>query len=392
MGAQVGIIGAGIHGVSAAYHLARTGVDTVVFEKDTPAAGPTGASGGIVRAYYTNPFLADVAREAVEFFGAFAEHTGGGTADYHRTGGLYLHAEQDRDQVGLASALLSSVGTANHVVEPEEIAAIVPGIVTDDVGLGLWEDHAGHADPYATTRSLAAAARAAGARVLSHTAVVGIAETSSGVEVATGDGATHEVETLLVAAGPWTGRLLAGIGVDLPLAAERHVVASLKQHPEEAESLVGVFLADFVGGYWSTPQGGSVYTVGPISGVGLEAVPTYVDPDAPLARISDEEFAWLADRAGRRVPGRARSSRSGGWSALLDVSPDHQPVIGRVAERVYVDAGTSGHGFKIAPVLGRYVAELLTGTPDPRIEQFSPDRFAAGLRVSAGIGAARVLG
>lgn len=53
---DVGIIGAGIHGASAAYHLALRSARTVVFEKDVPAGGPTGRSSGICRAYYTNEF------------------------------------------------------------------------------------------------------------------------------------------------------------------------------------------------------------------------------------------------------------------------------------------------------------------------------------------------
>lgn len=53
---DVGIVGAGIHGAAAAYHLSAKGLRTVVFERDAPAGGPTGESSAICRAYYTNPF------------------------------------------------------------------------------------------------------------------------------------------------------------------------------------------------------------------------------------------------------------------------------------------------------------------------------------------------
>jgi glycine/D-amino acid oxidase-like deaminating enzyme len=75
------------------------------------------------------------------------------------------------------------------------------------------------------------------------------------------------------------------------------------------------------------------------------------------------------------------------------VSPDWQPVIGEIADGVFVDAGTSGHGFKLAPALGRHVADLVTGAgADPGLGQFDPGRFAEDRGLDAGYGAARILG
>jgi glycine/D-amino acid oxidase-like deaminating enzyme len=67
-------------------------------------------------------------------------------------------------------------------------------------------------------------------------------------------------------------------------------------------------------------------------------------------------------------------------------------VIGEIAEGVFVDAGTSGHGFKLAPALGKRVADLVLGTPDPGIAQFHPRRFKAGDLLSAGYRESRILG
>jgi glycine/D-amino acid oxidase-like deaminating enzyme len=62
---DVGIVGAGVHGASAAFHLASRGVKPVIFERWAPAAGPTGRSSAVCRAYYTNPFLARAARDSI---------------------------------------------------------------------------------------------------------------------------------------------------------------------------------------------------------------------------------------------------------------------------------------------------------------------------------------
>jgi glycine/D-amino acid oxidase-like deaminating enzyme len=84
----------------------------------------------------------------------------------------------------------------------------------------------------------------------------------------------------------------------------------------------------------------------------------------------------------------------GGWASLYDVSPDWQPTIGEVAPNVFVDAGTSGHGFKLAPALGRHVADLVSGASDvdPGLVDFDPVRFERGSALAAGYGDARILG
>ena len=102
----------------------------------------------------------------------------------------------------------------------------------------------------------------------------------------------------------------------------------------------------------------------------------------------------MAERAIRRVPRLEASEPRGGWASLYDVSPDWQPVIGQVAPNVFVDAGTSGHGFKLAPALGRHVADLVMGSPDtdPELAGFDPFRFERGSELAAGYRDARILG
>jgi sarcosine oxidase subunit beta len=119
-----------------------------------------------------------------------------------------------------------------------------------------------------------------------------------------------------------------------------------------------------------------------------------VDPDDFDQEIREDEVRRLAEAVVRRVPQLGRSEAHGGWASLYDVSPDWQPVIGQVAPNVFVDAGTSGHGFKLAPALGKHVADLVSGSPelDPRLEDFDPFRFTRGTALPAGYRDARILG
>jgi glycine/D-amino acid oxidase-like deaminating enzyme len=188
---------------------------------------------------------------------------------------------------------------------------------------------------------------------------------------------------VLIAAGPWTRPLALQAGADLPLHVERHVVATFRW--AGAEPVPGH--GDLVGGYYFRPEGTDLYLVGSIH----EA--PRADPDHFDREIRQDEIADLAERVVRRAPRLEASEVHGGWASLYDVSPDWQPVIGEIAPGIFVDAGTSGHGFKLAPALGRHLADLVTGEPtDPALAEFHPSRFETGAVLSAGYRGARILG
>jgi glycine/D-amino acid oxidase-like deaminating enzyme len=379
----VGIVGAGVHGAAAAYHLATRGVPTVVVERTTPAGGPTGLSSGICRAYYTNEFLARVARDAIEMFERF-EQVVGADAGHRRTGLYMLHPAEDEPVVRASVARLNEIGVETDLLEPDALRARLPGFDLTGVAIGAFERHAGYADPHATTEALMRAATDRGAELRVHTRVTRIEPSDSGGGVLVTDRDDRlECERILLAAGPWTRPLAADIGVELPLTVERHAVATFRWGPAE---LVPGF-ADVPTGFYLRPEGDDLFLLG-----SLTPAPQ-VDPDDFRTTIAPDEVEHLARLLVARVPGLETAEVQGGWASLYDVSPDWQPVIGEIAPGIVVDSGTSGHGFKLAPALGAYVADLLLGEPaDPGLEAFSPARFRSGHDLDAGFGEVRILG
>ena len=89
--------------VMAAYHLTERGLRVAVFERTVPAGGPTGRSSAIVRAYYTNQFLAEVAKDSMEIFKHFGELTDGADSGFRQTGGAFLHAQSELSSVATSS-------------------------------------------------------------------------------------------------------------------------------------------------------------------------------------------------------------------------------------------------------------------------------------------------
>jgi len=173
------------------------------------------------------------------------------------------------------------------------------------------------------------------------------------------------------------------VGAELPLTVERHIVATFAW----SDDVRVPAHADLPNGYYFRPEGDELFLVGP-----LHPEPT-VDPDDFDERVGPDEASQLGARVVKRAPPLLHATSRGGWASLYDVSPDWQPVIGEIAPGVFVDAGTSGHGFKLAPALGGHIADLITGAPvDPGLEQFHPRRFEQETELDAGFGEARILG
>ncbi len=382
---EVGIVGAGVHGASAAFHLAARGVSTIVLEKGEVAGGPTGRSSAVCRAYYTNRFLAEVARASLDLLADMASHTGGRTASFRRTGALFLHGPDEVDEVRTSAATLAEIGTEVEVLEPDLLALRFPRFDPTGIGCAVFEPGAGYADPVDTTNALLGRARELGTELRARTEVVHIESLGTGgARLDLSDGSTVNVARLLLAAGPWTGGLAAQLGVELPLTVERHVVAMCSWG--DAQRVPHAF-ADVPGGYYARPEGADQLLLGP-----LTPEPSIDDPDDVDADVHDDEVERLVAAVVGRLPTLDGLQPRGGWASLYDVSPDWQPVIDEIATGVFVDAGTSGHGFKLAPALGRHVADLVLGEPSPELEAFTADRFTRGLALSAGFGDARILG
>ena len=377
---DVCIVGGGVHGVAAALSLVERGARTMLIERDHPAGGPTGRSSAVCRAYYTNPFLAEVARASIDLFSEWGDAIGG-DCGFHRTGALFLHPEADRADVESTASRLTSIGTHVELLDHGALAGLLPEPALSDVGFGAWERDAGYADPTGTTTAMYDRAKSLGLVTRLRTNVVSL----DGTTVRTAAGDEINAVRVLLALGPWTRPFVsATTGVDLPLIVERHFLVTCGWG---AIPPVEFVWADLPGGYYAKPEGADLLTVGPL------AEEPQVNPDHFAESVDDDDVERMLSAVSGRVPRFGELEVRGGWASLYDVSPDWQPVIGEVADGVFVHAGSSGHGFKLAPVLGRHVAALVLGeSHDERLDEFHPRRFEEGQSLRGGFGDAAIIG
>ena len=376
--ADVAVVGGGVMGASIAYHLAARGVGVVLLERGRICSGFTRHSTAIIRLHYTQPLLVQMAAHGLRTYRAFRDVVGGDSG-FTRTGMLFGVAAAERARLEENVAVGRSEGAETYLLEPEQVAELDPRIVADDL-VFCFEPEAGYCDPYAVTAGLATAARRSGATVREDVPVTAV----SGDGVETSDGSVA-ADAVVVAAGPWTAPLLEPLGYDLPLAP---APAEVGRYRLPAGFDPPPAVADFSGiQFYFRPAEPGFLEVGSLA---PEHAEQPVDPDRPVEGARLETLRAYERALERRLRGSGGGHWRGAWTGIYDVTPDWEPAIGAVpgADGVYVAAGFSGHGFKLAPAVGLALAELVCDGRSTTfdLELLAPERFARGALVGARYG------
>jgi glycine/D-amino acid oxidase-like deaminating enzyme len=365
-------------GASIAYHLAARGVrDVVLVERGTLACGPTSRSTAILRRHYSQPLLVRMAEHGLRTYSQFEDAVGAGCG-FVRTGLLVGVDPRDRDALQHNVEVARAEGVHMEVVD--DVEEIEPRLVPGGLDYCL-EPEAGYCDPYLGTAGFAAAARREGAEIAE-----GVTAEAVGSGVVQTSAGTVAAGAVVVAAGPWSSPLLAPLGYELPIRSARAEVGRFRLPADFGPPLPA--LADFSAcQLYFKPSDPGFIEVGSLSPDHAERP---IDPDACPEGAESETLDDFASALRKRLRGAEHGHWRGSWSAIYDVTPDWHPAIGLVPGigRVFVAAGFSGHGFKLAPAVGLSVAELVcdgrTTTFD--LSLLAPERFERGELVSTTYG------
>lgn len=393
---RIAIVGAGVHGLSTALHLAElvgSGEGVVVLDKQRVGAGASGISGGIVRNFYLSAEMNEIVRRSVEVFeldpGLFGFRQVGYVAVVPDAQAAELEriAEQHR-AVGYSSTLVLGRDPAR-----EHMLALFPDWRAEGAAAVLHEDRSGWADPTATLAALEGMARAAGVAIREGAEVVGFERDGSGAVVAVRTrGEAIACDLVVLAPGPWARDLLRLLDPPVDLAFHywqvregeyAHTAAAL----DPSDPVVHLDSDAHVAGMPS--PWGIYFRPGLGGGAAVGGLPLALDPECELdpygpshpelgatSRAFDESVAAAMSWALGRFDGSLERWTCSSFAAQTGFTPDSYPVVGFVRENVYAVLD-SNHGFKML-ALGKLAAAELLGERRSALDAFRLSRFAAG--------------
>ena len=356
--ARIVIVGGAIMGSFSAWALRQaghTGLITVVEKDPTYQWSSTALSAASIRTQFGTPtniamslYAAQMFRDIKQVFGDDAD------IGFREKGYLILGGPHDVETRTSAAAMQRGHGADIEVLGPDELRARFPGISVDGVGVGTFgAQHEGWFDAWSLLTTVRRAARQRAVDYVE--AAVTAFETRdariAGVVLSSGE--TLPCDFCVLAAGAWSGRLAAGLGIELPVVPKKRTVFSFKT-PFKLANFPMLFDAS---GIWVRPEGqGYIGGIQPLPKHDLDA-----DGDFEPHHALFEEPFWPLLAA--RIPAMTELRLQRSWAGHYEVNTlDHNGVIGAHDEltNLIFATGFSGHGVMHAPAVGRGVAELIT--------------------------------
>jgi glycine/D-amino acid oxidase-like deaminating enzyme len=296
-----------------------------------------------------------MAQKSLRVFERFPDVVGGPPVFTH-TGMVLVVNERDRAGLEANLALQRSLGIDVRLVSALELAEIDPNARLGEDELAAFEAEAGYVEAVQVVASFADAARRLGADIRQGVEVRAVlAEGGRVAGVETNEG-RYECGCVILATGPWAAQLARDLGVRLPIQACRTQVALWRRPPDSGRR--GAVYGDFVQGIYFKPTHGDLIHAGSLAG---EEVKEPVDPENFNEAADGTWLPGVRQRLSRRYPAMHQGYGRGGYGALYEITPDWHPVIDRLPglDGAYCAAGFSGHGFKMSPIVGQLVAELV---------------------------------
>jgi glycine/D-amino acid oxidase-like deaminating enzyme len=414
------VVGAGLHGLSTAYHLGKelaargtgSGADIVILEKSQPGAGASGIACGVVRNNYFQPAMQELMQACVEVWesdpAAYSYNPVGYMAIGPRAQESDLTAVYERQlKIGYPSTFVTGEGACDAYMK-----ALFPDWRARGVTAVLHEHKGGFAHNLDSVAGMRAKAESTGAQLITGVEVTGFELSGDGsVRAALTDQGRIECDELIVAPGPWAKHLWAmlelpptidvhqpngDVARDQPMwtywnLQEGEITVDPKLFSLEDGSMPPVVHLDTDAplhdddGKLITDELWGIYYKQDRHGIQGGASPLTVGPEAPIDPYPsttdvDPEFPdmWCAalSHAMRRFEGTRRlykRARSGGMGAF---TVDNFPVFDHVRPNVY-GIFDSNHGYKMLGV-GREVAKVIVGDGSRLLHPFRLERFATG--------------
>lgn len=383
--ARVVVIGGGVVGVSALYHLAKKGWgdEVVLLEKAELTSGSTWHAAGLLPLFNMSYSVGQVHKYSVNLYRQLEAETGQ-PVGFSKVGNLRLAMNRDRmDEYHQYAATARTIGINVEFLTPDEVRKLWPLCETDGLVGAIYHPDDGYIQPADLTQALAKGARARGAKIYRNTAVEAIERTSSGqwlVRTSKGDIACDHV---ISATGNYARQTGAMVGLDVPVIPVEHQYIVTEPHPALQERRATgepemAVLRESDGSWYLREENGG-FILGPYE---KGAPCCYVD--GPHMNAEYELFQEDIDRlaphieaAMARVPAFGEVGMKRVYNGAIAYTPDGNPIIGPAwdLENFWLNEGHS-FGITAAGGAGWQLAEwIVEGEPTIDMLGVEPRRF-----------------
>jgi sarcosine oxidase subunit beta len=348
--ADIVIIGGGVMGASAAYHLAARGMKNILLlEKEQFfGQGATGRCAGGVRYQFATAINIRLSIASLPMLERFKDEIGE-EINYRRCGYLFvLTNELDLAAFKENVRVQHQLGIQTEWLTPDDICKRLPLMNFEDALSGTFHSKDGLVDPNSVVMGYIKAAARLGARTFNNVEVTGVrlrGDQVKRVETSIGSVETH---LILNAAGPWSAQIGQMVGVHIPIQPVRRQMFTTTPLPELPPDFP--FVVDFAQSLYFHREG-----------EGLLIGMSNPNEQPSFDQNVDQEFEMVNLVAAiSRMPLVEKAGMVSHWAGLYEITPDAHPIFGCTAIKgFYLVAGFSGHGFMHGPISGKLMAELI---------------------------------
>jgi sarcosine oxidase subunit beta len=347
--ADVVIVGGGVMGCATAYYLAKEGLKPVVIEKSDIGGEASGSNGGGVRQSARNLKEMPLAMESIRMYGELHEELEM-DVEYVRKGNLRLcTTEEELATMAKSVDNQKTAGLELEMLDRKQVLEINPFIGEKVIGASYCPTD-GHVNPLLVTYAYFKKATRLGAQFFTQEEVTGIRLKKSRVVAVVTDKGTLETDTVVNAAGVSGRKICNMVGLDIPMRPIFSEALITEPYPPLFPQMFGHAKGLFYGRqtvhgpfFWGGFVGTEQY-------IHREGKPLFYHIGPAISGMVLDFFPVLKDLHVIRV-----------WSGLIAGMSDGIPVLGFTGEvpGFVFCTGFSGHGFGLAPVIGRLMAELI---------------------------------
>ena len=368
---RVVVIGAGIAGAAAAWHLAEHASVVMVEREGHPGAHATGRSAALHTETSGAPVVSKLAAVSRPFLAeppaGFTDH-----ALLSPRGLLWIARAGEQHRLEDKAAAATAHGVEVHRLDSLQCRQLVGVLRPEAAAAGVFEPHAMNIDVDGLLQGFLRGARSRGAELRLGAGVTAVSARAGGWRVQAGDG-HWDCDVVVNAAGAWCDPVAESAGVE-PLGLRPLRRSVFVFPPPEGVSVAGWPMAWDIGNRFYFEPEGPMLLVSPVDETPSEPCDARAET-VDIAR-GVEEFEAATDL---QVRGVRRT-----WAGLRTFTPDDVPAAGFDPDHpgFFWLAGQGGYGIKTSPALGRLCAALILGeeppVPSDAVAALDPARFRPG--------------